>query len=59
MPTRFRLCPRFHPGQRHGYGSMSDYWFWLRAEYFVKHLLSDYRRDVNINQLNNEQPQTR
>jgi len=38
---------------------MSDYWFWLRAEYFVKHLLGDYRRDVNINQLNNEQPQTR
>jgi dipeptidyl-peptidase-4 len=47
------------PGQRHGYGSMSDYWFWLRAEYFVKHLLGDYRWDVNINQLNNEQPQTR
>jgi dipeptidyl-peptidase-4 len=38
---------------------MSDYWFWLRAEYFVKHLLGDYRWDVNINQLNNEQPQTR
>ncbi|NBW94710.1 MAG: hypothetical protein EBR20_10230, partial [Bacteroidetes bacterium] len=59
LPTRFRLYPRFHPGQRHGYGSMSDYWFWLRAEYFVKHLLGDYRWDVNINQLNNEQPQTR
>ncbi|HEX7090585.1 MAG TPA: DPP IV N-terminal domain-containing protein [Longimicrobiales bacterium] len=29
------------PGQRHGYGNMSDYWFWLRAEYFVKHLLGD------------------
>jgi len=38
---------------------MPDYWFWLRAEYFVKHLLGDYRWDVNINQLNNEQPQTR
>ena len=59
LPSRFRLCLRFHTGQRHGYGSMSDYWFWLRAEYFVKHLLGDYRRDVNINQLNNEQPQTR
>lgn len=31
------------PGQRHGYGNMSDYWFWLRAEYFVKHLLGDTR----------------
>jgi len=59
LPSRFRLCLRFHTGQRHGYGSMSDYWFWLRAEYFVKHLLGDYRWDVNINQLNNEQPQTR
>ena len=24
------------PGQRHGYGDMSDYWFLLRAEYLVK-----------------------
>jgi dipeptidyl-peptidase-4 len=29
------------PDARHGYGSMSDYWFWLRAEYFVKNLLGD------------------
>ena len=47
------------PGQRHGYGNMSDYWFWLRAEYFVKHLLGDHRWDVDITQLNNERPQTR
>lgn len=42
-------------GQRHGYGSMSNYWFWLRAEYFVKHLLGDTRWDVDIAQLNVEQ----
>lgn len=41
-------------GQRHGYGSMSNYWFWLRAEYFVKHLLGDTRWDVDIAQLNVE-----
>ncbi len=29
------------PDARHGYGNMSDYWFWLRAEYFVKNLLGD------------------
>ena len=46
------------PGQRHGYGTMSDYWFWLRAEYFVKHLLGDTRWDVNIAELNNEREQT-
>ncbi len=42
------------PGQRHGFGNMSDYWFWLRAEYFVKHLLGDTRWNVDITELNNE-----
>ena len=42
-------------GQRHGYGGMSNYWFWLRAEYFVKHLLGDTRWEVDIAQLNVEQ----
>ena len=46
------------PGQRHGYGDMSDYWFWLRAEYFVKHLLGDNRWNADIRQLNVEQEQT-
>jgi len=41
-------------GQRHGYGSMADYWFWLRAEYFVKHLLGDWRWNVDITELNRE-----
>jgi dipeptidyl aminopeptidase/acylaminoacyl peptidase len=30
------------PGQRHGYGDMNEYFFWLRADYFVKHLMGDY-----------------
>jgi dipeptidyl aminopeptidase/acylaminoacyl peptidase len=47
------------PGQRHGYGTMSDYWFWLRAEYFVKHLLGDTRWSVNIAELDMEREQTR
>jgi len=46
------------PGQRHGYGDMSDYWFWLRAEYFVKHLLGDERFDADIWELNVEKEQT-
>ncbi len=45
-------------GQRHGYGNMGDYWFWLRAEYFVKHLLGDTRWDSDITQLNVEREQT-
>ena len=46
------------PGQRHGYGNMSDYWFWLRAEYFVRHLLGDYRWSANISQLDMEREQS-
>lgn len=42
------------PGQRHGYGNMSDYWFWLRAEYFVRHLLGDERWNADISELNVE-----
>lgn len=47
------------PGQRHGFGNMSDYWFWLRAEYFVKHLLGDDRWDVDILPLQGHRPKTR
>ncbi|TFH66583.1 MAG: S9 family peptidase, partial [Gemmatimonadales bacterium] len=46
------------PGQRHGYGTMGDYWFWLRAEYFAKHLLGDERTAADITELNNEKEQT-
>ena len=45
------------PGQRHGYGDMGDYWFWLRAEYFVKHLLGDTRWNADITELNLEREQ--
>ncbi len=47
------------PGQRHGYGNMSDYWFWLRAEYFVEHLLGETNWNADIIQLNREEPQRR
>ncbi len=29
------------PGQRHGYGEMSEYFFWKMGDYFVAHLLGD------------------
>jgi len=47
------------PGQRHGYGDMRDYWFWLRAEYFVTHLLGDSRWNANITELDLEKAQNR
>ena len=46
------------PGQRHGYGNMSDYWFWLRSEYFVRHLLGDDRWNANVTELDLEREQT-
>ncbi len=47
------------PGQRHGYGDMGDYWFWLRAEYFVKHLLGDDEWNADIIPLQVNSPRTR
>ncbi|MCH8031676.1 MAG: prolyl oligopeptidase family serine peptidase, partial [Bacteroidetes bacterium] len=47
------------PGKRHGYGNMGNYWFWKRAEYFVKHLLGDERKNVNIVELDLEREQAR
>jgi dipeptidyl aminopeptidase/acylaminoacyl peptidase len=44
------------PGMRHGYGNMSDYWFWLRAEYFAKHLLGAERADADVTELHREDP---
>ncbi|NJD19899.1 MAG: S9 family peptidase, partial [Gemmatimonadetes bacterium] len=47
------------PEQRHGYaGAATDYWFWLRAEYFAKWLLGDERTAIDIMELNNEKEQT-
>jgi len=42
------------PGQRHGFGDMNEYFFWLRADYFCKHLIGDYSQDVDIEELNRE-----
>ncbi len=47
------------PGQRHGFGSMGDYWFWLRAEYFVEHLLGDDRWSPDVEALQRESPRGR
>lgn len=43
-----------YPGQRHGYGDMFEYHFWLTADYFSKHLIGDYSNDVDIMQMNRD-----
>lgn len=40
------------PGQRHGYGDMTEYYFWLMGDYFCKHLLGDYSHDIDVIQMN-------
>ncbi len=42
------------PGQRHGFGDMNDYWFWIRADYFAKHLLGDFSQTVDLVELQRE-----
>jgi dipeptidyl aminopeptidase/acylaminoacyl peptidase len=45
------------PGQRHGYGNMNEYFFWLRSDYFCKHLIGDYSSGVDIKEINIEKEQ--
>ena len=42
------------PGQRHGFGPMNEYFFWLRADYFCKHLIGDYSQTVDIDEINRD-----
>jgi dipeptidyl aminopeptidase/acylaminoacyl peptidase len=41
------------PGQRHGFGDMTEYFFWKMADYFSEHLLGDSKtQDVDILEMN-------
>jgi dipeptidyl-peptidase-4 len=42
------------PGQRHGYGDMSEYFFWKMADYFSQYLLGDWDHPVNIVEMDRE-----
>jgi dipeptidyl aminopeptidase/acylaminoacyl peptidase len=44
------------PGQRHGFGSMTEYSFWLRADHFSKYLLGAENADVDFMYMNLDQP---
>ncbi len=45
--------------QRHGYGNMNEYFFWLRSDYFCKYLIGDYKWDADIKEMNRDKPMTR
>ena len=42
------------PGQRHGFGDMTEYFFWRMADYFSRYLLGDYENTVDIPQMYND-----
>jgi dipeptidyl-peptidase 4 len=42
------------PGKRHGFADAGDYVFWLRADYFARHLLGSAADSVDILELNRE-----
>ncbi len=39
------------PGQRHGFGDMTEYFFWRMGDYFCEHLMGDSEKTVNIPQM--------
>jgi dipeptidyl-peptidase 4 len=46
------------PGKRHGYADATNYFFWVRADYFAKHLLGDSASSVDMVELNREREQS-
>jgi len=47
------------PGQRHGYGDMTEYFFWRMADYFTEYLMGDTTaRPIDIEQINREVEQS-
>ncbi|WP_405573404.1 DPP IV N-terminal domain-containing protein [Winogradskyella sp. Asnod2-B02-A] len=47
------------PGQRHSFGNMTEYSFWLRADHFSKHFLNTEATEIDITEMNRDQPKTK
>ncbi len=47
------------PGQRHGFGNMTEYSFWLRADHFSKYLLGVEATEVDNMFMNLDKPMNR
>ena len=46
------------PGERHPYGSDTEYVFWLKGDYFCKHLIGDSSISTDIFEMNRETKMT-
>lgn len=44
------------PTQRHGYGNMTEYFFWMKADYFSEHLLGNQINEVDYTEMNRAKP---
>ena len=42
------------PGQRHAFGEMTEYFFWLMADYYSQWLLGDFSQPVDMMEMNRE-----
>lgn len=42
------------PGQRHGFGDMTEYFFWVMADHFSKWLLGDFSQPLDMIEMNRE-----
>jgi YD repeat-containing protein len=47
------------PSQRHGFGNMTEYNFWLRANHFSKYFLNDENSSVDMIEMNRDIPQSK
>jgi dipeptidyl aminopeptidase/acylaminoacyl peptidase len=47
------------PGQRHGFGNMTEYSFWLRADHFSKYFLGVEATSVDITEMNRDKPKNK
>jgi dipeptidyl aminopeptidase/acylaminoacyl peptidase len=45
------------PGKRHAYGDVNDYLFWMKVDYFSKHLLGESTSSVDMIELQREKEQ--
>ncbi|AXT19762.1 S9 family peptidase [Flavobacteriaceae bacterium AU392] len=54
-----RFDYRIMPGQRHGYGRLSEYFFWLKADFFSEHFLGVEPNSVDMVEINRDIPQNK
>jgi dipeptidyl-peptidase 4 len=47
------------PGQRHGFGDMTEYSFWLKADHFSKYFLGVEATSVDIIEMNRDDPKNK